>query len=91
MSTWALFSMMGFYPHCPGVPEYTLTAPVFDKVTIKLDPKYYKQSELVITANGAADIRTHIKSMTLGGKPLKKYVVTHDELLKAGTLHFDMK
>ncbi len=91
MSTWALFSMMGFYPHCPGVPEYTLTAPVFDKVTIKLDPKYYKQSELVITADGAADIRTHIKSMTLGGKPLKKYVVTHDELLKAGTLHFDMK
>ena len=83
--------MMGFYPHCPGVPEYTLTAPVFDKVTIKLDPKYYKQSELVITANGAADIRTHIKSMTLGGKLLKKYVVTHDELLKAGTLHFELK
>ena len=27
MSAWAVFSMMGFYPDCPGVPEYTLTDP----------------------------------------------------------------
>ena len=39
MSAWAIFSMMGFYPDCPGVPEYTLTAPTFDKITISLNPK----------------------------------------------------
>ena len=32
MSAWAVFSMMGFYPDCPGEPYYTLTSPVFDTV-----------------------------------------------------------
>ena len=41
MSAWAIFSMMGFYPDCPGVPEYTLTTPTFDKVTVQLDPNYW--------------------------------------------------
>ena len=41
MSAWAIFSMMGLYPDCPGVPEYTLTTPTFDEVTIKLDPEYW--------------------------------------------------
>ena len=42
MSSWAIFNMIGFYPDCPGLPEYTLTTPVFNKVTIRLDPKWYK-------------------------------------------------
>ena len=48
MSSWAIFSMMGFYPDCPGVPEYTLTTPTFDKITIKLDPAYWGTDKLVI-------------------------------------------
>lgn len=28
--------------------------------------------------------------MTLGGKPLKKYRISHDELLKGGTLKFNL-
>ena len=38
MSAWAVFSMMGFYPDCPGHPSYTLTTPAFDSVEIRLDP-----------------------------------------------------
>ena len=48
MSAWAIFNMMGFYPDCPGEPAYTLSTPVFDKVTIKLDPKYWGRDQLVI-------------------------------------------
>ena len=44
--------MMGFYPDCPGVPEYTLTTPTFDKVTVQLDPKYWGKKELVIKKEG---------------------------------------
>ena len=36
MSTWAVFSMMGFYPACPGDMDYVLTSPTFNKVTIDL-------------------------------------------------------
>ena len=34
MSAYAVFSMMGFYPVTPGVPEYQWGSPVFRKVTI---------------------------------------------------------
>ena len=34
MSAWAVFTMMGFYPDCPGEPAYTLAPPVFDRVEI---------------------------------------------------------
>ena len=34
MCSYAVFSMMGFYPVTPGLPEYQLGSPVFSKVTI---------------------------------------------------------
>ena len=34
MSAWAVFSMMGLYPDCPGEAAYTLTTPVFDRIEI---------------------------------------------------------
>jgi predicted alpha-1,2-mannosidase len=50
MSAWAVFSMMGFYPDCPGDPSYTLTTPRFDRIEITLDPKYCDgRDRLVIT------------------------------------------
>ena len=50
MSAWAVFSMMGFYPDCPGDPSYTLTMPRFDRVEITLDPRFCDgRDRLVIT------------------------------------------
>jgi predicted alpha-1,2-mannosidase len=50
MSAWAVFSMMGFYPDCPGDPSYTLTMPRFDRVEITLDPAYCNgKDRLIIT------------------------------------------
>ena len=40
--------MMGFYPDCPGVPEYTLTDPTFDRITIRLNPEFYGKDKLII-------------------------------------------
>lgn len=31
MSAWAVFSMIGFYPDCPGDPSYTITSPVLNQ------------------------------------------------------------
>ena len=93
MSAWAIFSMMGFYPDCPGMPEYTLTTPMFDKVTIKLDPRYYKESELVITAHKPADggEAPYIGRVELNGKRHKGFRITHDDLVHARTLDFYLK
>ncbi|WP_299557496.1 GH92 family glycosyl hydrolase [Seonamhaeicola sp.] len=84
MSAWLVYSMMGFYPITPGAPIYTLSAPMFDKVTIQLDTTYYKHKELVIERTGQPD--GHIRKMYLGGKPYKSYFVDHADLVDSQTL-----
>ena len=82
MSAWAVFTMLGLYPDCPGEPYYTLTAPVFDRAEIDTDG-----GTLVIEKRGEG----YIRKMTLGDKPLTKYRVGHDELLRGGKLTFELK
>lgn len=86
MSTWAIFNMIGFYPDCPGDPSYTLTSPVFDKVTIQLDKQVWGTDKLVIETERPHADAVVIKRMEMNGKPFNRYRVTHDELVKAGTL-----
>lgn len=86
MSTWAIFNMIGFYPDCPGDPSYTLTSPVFDKVTIQLDKQVWGTDKLVIETERPHTDAVVIKRMEMNGKPFNRYRVTHDELVKAGTL-----
>ena len=89
MSAWAIFSMMGFYPDCPGSPYYTLTTPVFDEVTIHLDPKYYPQGDITITTTHGKGTGRYIQSMSLGGKPLHSYRISHAQLV--GGRHLTMQ
>lgn len=91
MSAWAIFNMMGFYPDCPGEPAYTLSTPMFDKVTVRLDPMYWGREELVIEAERPSAESLYIRSMELGGKKLSRYRITHKELLEGGTLRFMLR
>ncbi len=85
MSAWAVFSMMGFYPDCPGEPYYTLTAPVFDRVEIAT-----AAGPLVIEARRPSGDGAYIRRMTLGGKPLDRYRISHDELVGGKHLTFEL-
>ncbi len=91
MSTWAIFSMMGFYPACPGDLDYVLTSPTFNKVTIRLDEKFYPKGELVIESVHKTPEDIYIKEVTAGGKKLKGYTISQDELVNAGTLRFTLE
>ena len=88
MSAWAIFSMMGFYPACPGDVNYVLTSPVFDRVTIKLDKKYYPNGDLVIESKHDTPKSIYIKDVVVGDKKLKGFTISHDDLVKAGTLRY---
>jgi putative alpha-1,2-mannosidase len=83
MSAWALFSMMGIYPDCPGEPYYTITTPRFERVEIDT-----AHGTVVITTEGEGD---YIERMTLGGKPLTTYRISHDELMKQKELNVKLK
>lgn len=90
MSAWAIFSMIGLYPDCPGSPTYTLTTPVFDRVTLHLDRRYYPAGDIVIEAPHTSAQSIYIKGITLGGRRYKSYRVSHADLIKARTLRFDL-
>ena len=70
MSAWAVFSMMGFYPDCPGDPSYTLTVPRFDRVEITLDPAFCNGNDrLVITKTAKMKGRISHKDLVSGRMP----------------------
>ncbi len=79
MSAWAVFSMMGLYPDCPGEPYYTLSAPIFDRIEVDTS-----QGVLTIQKQGDG----YIRRMTLGNRPLSRYRISHDELLQGATLTY---
>jgi len=83
MSAWLVFSMMGIYPTLPGNPCFTVTSPVFDKITVKLDRRYYDRDELVIETHGKGP---YIKRVTVGGEPLEGLSVGQRELTSAGRM-----
>lgn len=83
MSAWAVFSMMGIYPDNPADASYTITTPVFDKVTIRLEQPVGGHDKIVIEAPGAAD-NTRILGINVGGKPYKSFRISHSDLLHNG-------
>jgi predicted alpha-1,2-mannosidase len=84
MSAWLVYSMMGIYPISPGSPEYTITTPMFDKITIQLDSKYYKKKELVIEREGKN--KGKIKKILLDKTKHKSYFIRHDKLVNGNNL-----
>ena len=104
MSAWAVFSMMGFYPDCPGEASYTLTTPRFDQIEIKLDPAFHtgKDKLTIVRKTGttkgtakatgkATEDWIKIKTIKLHGKSLMAYRIDHDSLIKGGSLEFDCR
>ena len=91
MSSWAIFSMMGLYPDNPGSPYYTLTTPVFDKVTLHLDPRFYPNGDITITTDRKSPDQTYIKEMTIGGKKLSSFRISHKQLVEGKNLEMKLK
>ena len=60
-------------------------------MTLHLDPKYYPGGDLVIETDRTSPEQLYIKSMSLGGKPLNTYRVSHRQLTEGRTLRMTLK
>ena len=89
MSAWLVYSMMGIYPISPGEPKYAITKPMFDKITIQLDSKYYKNKELVIekTVNNNG----YISQILINGNKQNSYFINHNDLVNGQILKVILK
>jgi len=78
-----LFSIVG--TESPK-PYYEITAPVFEKVTIKLDNNYYSGKEFVIKTYNNSKQNCYIQKAKLNGKELNNFWFYHDDFAKGGEL-----
>ena len=85
MSAWAVFSMMGIYPDCPGEPTYTITTPVFDKVQINTPGE-----EITIECDRPTADCHYIDNIELNGKP-SGYRITHKQLTDNANIKLKLK
>jgi predicted alpha-1,2-mannosidase len=86
MSSWFIFSALGFYPVCPVGGEMAIGTPLFESATIHLqNGKTFR-----ITANRKSADDIYIRKMTLNGKPLHNYFINYNDIINGGVLNFDM-
>lgn len=86
LSSFVVFSSMGFYPVTPGKPEYSIGSPLFRDVKIQLDNgKIFE-----IEAHHASDENKYIQSATLNGKPLNRPCFSYEDLENGGNLVLEM-
>ena len=90
MSAWYVLSAMGFHPLAPGNGRYEICGPLFDQVTLRLDPKYAKGKQFVVKANRAHPNDVYIQSAMLNGKPFNQSWISHQVIAAGGTLAFEM-
>ena len=87
MSAWYMFSAMGFYPVDPVSGNYVFGAPQLPKIVLNLaDGKTF-----TVIAEGLSEENKYVESITLNGKPYTENYITHEDILKGGTLVFKMK
>jgi predicted alpha-1,2-mannosidase len=86
MSAFVVFSAMGFYPVKPGIPMYTITSPVFSKVTIDLP----NGKIFTLIAKNSSRTNKYIQSAKLNGKSLETPWFSHNDLVSGGTLVLEM-
>ncbi|MFT7033023.1 MAG: putative alpha-1,2-mannosidase [Cyclobacteriaceae bacterium] len=90
MSAWYVLAASGIHPVAPGENRYEITSPVFNRVEIKLDPKYAKGETFTIVANNNSDENIYIQSAKLNGKNWNNCWITHEQLAAGGVLELKM-
>lgn len=86
LTSFVVFSSMGFYPVTPGLPIYNIGSPLFEDVQISLPSgKVFR-----IIAKNCSDTNKYIQSARLNGKQWNKPWFSHDDIKDGGTLELKM-
>ncbi len=86
MSAWYVLSAMGLYPVAPGDNMYNIGTPLFSGATIHLE----NGKEFAITAANVSDKNIYIQKAFLNGEIYNKCYIKHEDIMRGGTLSFEM-
>jgi predicted alpha-1,2-mannosidase len=85
ISSWYVFSALGFYPVTPGTSEYVIGTPLFAKATLHL-----AGGDLTVMAKNNAPANKYIQSMTLNGEDWNKTYLPYEAIKNGGSIVFTM-
>jgi predicted alpha-1,2-mannosidase len=71
-------------------PFYEMTSPLFDKITIQLNSKYYPGKKVTIQTKNNGPNNIYIQSTQMNGKSFNMPWIMHDDLIKGGLLEINM-
>ncbi|MBK1829825.1 GH92 family glycosyl hydrolase [Verrucomicrobiaceae bacterium R5-34] len=90
MSAWYLLNAMGLHPVDPVSGVFMIGSPIFDQISIRLDPNYHDGRELKIVVKNNQPSHVYVQSLSLNGKSIKRAWLHYDELTAGGELVFEM-
>ncbi|WP_255371967.1 GH92 family glycosyl hydrolase [Cellulosimicrobium sp. CUA-896] len=85
MSSWWIFSALGFYPLQVGSDEYAIGSPLFEKATVHLP-----DGDLVVNAAGNSVENVYVQSLEVDGEAHTSTSLSQEELSGGATLDFVM-
>lgn len=88
MSAWNVLSSIGVFPVQPGTDTWGLSTPIFERVDIKLDRRYYPKGRLTVKAPGTSDTHRYIQSARADGADYGKTYLTTDDIRDTRELSF---
>ncbi|MCF8392127.1 MAG: glycoside hydrolase family 92 protein [Bacteroidales bacterium] len=86
MSSFVVFSSLGFYPVTPGLPIYSIGTPFFEYSAIDLGNGVIFEIE----AEGASSENKYIQAASLNGEEIEGPWILHEDIIKGGKLIFEM-
>lgn len=84
-SAWYIFSAMGLYPVCPGVPEYALGSPLFKRISLQVG-----DNKFVIDAPNNNRERIYIRNARLNKNKFNNNFIRHSDIVNGGKLKLKM-
>jgi predicted alpha-1,2-mannosidase len=78
-----LFQMTG---GCEADPVFEIGSPLFKKISIRLDPKFYHANSFVIETKNNSPANKYIQSASINNKDLNKYYFHQSDINKGGGL-----
>ncbi|GAA4320715.1 GH92 family glycosyl hydrolase [Mucilaginibacter gynuensis] len=85
MSSWYVFSSMGFYPVNPTSGIYAIGSPTMKKAVMQVGDKTF-----TVTAANVSAKNIYIQSAKLNGKKHDRVYITQQDITTGGTLEFVM-
>jgi len=85
-SAWYVFSSLGFYPVTPGVNQYVIGSPLFDKATLTLE----NGNRFTVRADNNSYKNYYIQSTSLNNEDYSKSYMNFEDIQYGGELLFNM-